>query len=669
MRRMLIHKIATIKTYAELIASNEGELNLLYNDLLINVTDFFRDKDTFKYLENVLFHKLLKSKATGEKLRIWVAACSTGQETYSIAIALLETMGDDYPKLPVQIFASDLSEHVIKKARTGTYAPNEVKNVSPERLSKFFTFVDGNYRVNKAVRELCTFAPHNVLSDPPFSKIDFISCCNMLIYFDVEAQKKVLSTFQYSLNDSGYLMLGKSETANTSTFFSSISPKYQIYTRRDGIRELPKLDSKSSINTTSTNKYTTPLKEGDLLKDAINKIVFARFVPAYVIVNNNLEIIHFKGNTAKYLSHQSGRASLNLLAMARPDIAFDLRDAIKEATNTKQEIQKANIDIEGEPTHTLTIDVLPLKMNKEDTLLLVAFSETAHSITAHNKKATTQKTTSNQEINQKLKKEIAILKANLIALGEEKEQSNGILQAANEEIMTSNEEFQSINEELDTSKEEIECANEELTTINQELQTRNEQLAEAYDFSEAIIATLHEPMLVLDKNLCVKSCNKAFCKNFAVQKHETEGKKLLELSNKQWDIPELRSLLENIIQKDDSVYNYEITQDFPVIGKKTILLNARRIEQKAKEEQLVLLAFTDITETAQKNLVEKKDLKAIIENRNQELEQTNKNLRFKNTLLEQANKDLQTFSYISSHDLQEPLRKISNFNNCLITEE
>jgi two-component system CheB/CheR fusion protein len=243
------------------------------------------------------------------------------------------------------------------------------------------------------------------------------------------------------------------------------------------------------------------------------------------------------------------------------------------------------------------------------------------------------------------------------------------LQAANEEIISASEEFQTLNEELETSKEEIEATNEELQTTNQELQIRNEQLAESYNFSEAVAETMHEPMLILDKYLRIKSANKAFYKKFKIVQTGTEGKLLYELGDHQWGITSLRQLLENIIQKNTHFYDYEITHDFPLIGKKIMLLNARRIVQKTQDEQLILLSFIDITERALKRKVEKKELEDIIGERTKELEQSHQALEEKNTFLEKTNKELETFTFISSHDLQEPLRKIKLFSSSLLEEE
>lgn len=669
MRRMLITRVKSLSQYATMLSDNKDELGLLYDDLLINVTEFFRDKDTFVYLKETLFPKLLQQKGPADSLRLWVTACSTGQEAYSMAIILIELFGDEPIGKQVKIFASDLSQQAIKKARAGIFTKDEVSRVSPQRLEQYFSLVKNKYRINKAVRDLCTFAPHNILSDPPFSKIDFISCCNMLIYFDHSNQKKVLTTFHYALNDGGVLMLGKSETTGNSELFTPASKKYQIYTRRKGIRTLPKLDSRSSFNNIFETAAVLPTSTAESVSTTIYQIIFSRYLPVYVVINQAMDIVQFKGDTSPYLQHPTGNATLNILSMARPELSFELREAINKSMESQKEVHREDIEVKYlRIEKKLALDVIPISGTDDNLLWLVVFT-TANVQNMDDPKSSNALTKKKRTTIQRLKAELTAVQADLIALGTEKERSNNILQAANEEIQTSNEEFQSMNEELDTSKEEIECANEELITTNQELQTRNDQLAEAYDFSEAIVATMHEPMLILDKDMYVKQCNKSFCKTFMMLSRDVEGKMLYNLGNHQWDIPKLRTLLESVAQENDYVQNYELTHEFDDIGKKTFLLNARRIVQKVKDEQLILLAFTDITVSTQKRIHEKQELELIINDRTAALALSNTDLLEKNLSLEKANKELETFNFISSHDLQEPLRKINNFATYLLAEE
>ncbi len=586
LRRMFFYKFHTIKQYAKLLKTNSNEIEVLYNDLLINFTDFFRDADAFEYFKNTLFPRLLRNKAQNEMLRIWVVACSTGQEAYSIAIVLIEILGTKFPGKQVQIFATDLSEQAIKTARAGEYSKQELKGISPKRLERFFTKVDDNYRVNKSVRDLCTFAPHNILSNPPFSRVDFISCCNLFIYLDPDIHKKVIKTFHYALNDGGSLMLGKSETLGSSLLFSQADRNFKIYARKEGSRSLPDLASPvpriaiSKIDAQPGKKEIDP--DPVAIDATINSILFSRYLPAYVVINHAMVISQFKGDTARYLQHSTGKATLKILNMARPEIDFELMEAVRKAIETKQEVHKSDIEIRSDAVlRTIALDVIPIEANEaEDQLLLVVFTEQKQAEEADNNLKNKKNSTAQKNSIQKLKEEIAVVRAELLSVSAEKERANKVLQAAKDEILSSNEEYQCMNEELETSKEEIESANEELITTNQELQTRNEQLAEANDFSEAIVTTLHEPMIILDKNLHIKSANIAFYKKFLLSQKDTEGKYIYELGNKEWDIPGLRELLENVIQKESHFNDFEITQVFPKIGRKTMLLNARQIAQR-----------------------------------------------------------------------------------------
>ena len=263
LRRMLIHKIKTLKQYAGLLGQKNNEVDLLYQDLLINVTDFFRDTDAFLILKKNVLPRLLKSKAPGETLRIWVPACATGEEVYSIIMMLLEIQINNANKIPFQIFASDLSAEAIIEARIGEYSVQRLKNVSPKRLQHFFTKTKDKYRITKSLRDVCVFAQHNILHDPPFSHIDFISCRNMLIYLDTAAQKKAIATFHYALNEGGCLLLGKSETIGTSTqLFTALNKKYKIYSRKkkSGIHTIPVITPRFSQLPTGQAVPTLPEK-------------------------------------------------------------------------------------------------------------------------------------------------------------------------------------------------------------------------------------------------------------------------------------------------------------------------------------------------------------------------------------------------------------------------
>ncbi|MCE3226124.1 MAG: domain S-box protein [Bacteroidetes bacterium] len=687
--RMTLHKIKTIKEYIKLLKNKkEHEAIELYNDFLINVTSFFRDPDVYRYLKAVFFPKLIQSKAPNDALRIWIPACSSGEEAYSMAMIILELKDELNIKIPVQIFATDVSVEAIKDARIGEYNAAELKAMSQKRIDRFFVKTKGLYRVSKQLREICVFAPHNILRDPPFSRIDFISCRNLLIYFDAKAQKKAITTIHFALNPGGSLLLGKSETVGTAfPFFSQINSKYNIYSlgKNNHGRKLPELDPplqrrlspEHSARLFQPDKKK-PAETGSELDNAINTLLLSHYMPACAVINKNMEILQFRGSTSLFLSHQPGKASLNILKMIQPEFAFELRGAIHTVIKTKKTVKKTDIELKISSNIVLvSLEVMPLVVDNNETLLLVVFNQLESKKELNEiEKGNSNNSSKKDKRIQKLTQELNNVRAEMHTMIELQETANEQLQAANEEIVSSNEEFQTLNEELETSKEEIEASNEELISTNQELQMRNELLTESYNYSEAIIETIHEPMIVLDENLHVKSASKSFYKKFHASKDETEGVLLSKLGNKQWDIPQLNALLKDVITNNTDFDNFEMTHQFKGIGEKTMLLNAHRIVQKNHKEKLTLLAIKDITERSQQYQKEKdllhKDIrlhKADKEELEKAVKKRTRLIEQKNKELEDANKDLTSFTYVSSHDLQEPLRKIQNFVTCIVLEE
>ncbi|RPD39956.1 chemotaxis protein CheB [Chitinophaga barathri] len=615
LRRMMLYNIKTLKEYAKLVEEKSDEASILYQDMLINVTSFFRDPDACLYLKNTLLPRLHNNKKDGETLRIWVTACSTGEEAYSIAMILLEIQGKKSSQIPVQIFATDLSAQAIAKARIGEYQAEEIKSVSPQRLQRFFTKSGTKYRIAKAVRDICAFSPHNVLSDPPFSRVDFISCCNMLIYLDLPAQRKVITTFHYALQPQGYLMLGKSETIGTSDqLFSTTNQKYKLYSvKKNSVARLQPdlmpqfLKGKPGAKNIPVKTIKATPDQTHALGSAIDRILLTQYLPASVVINYDQQILEFRGATDLYLTHSSGKATLNILKLTRPEIAFELRIAIQKAIRTKQAARKENIEMKVNGSLRLfSIVVAPLQIEGEEPFLLVLFSEqkTVEIIATDDKTGKSTSLAKDRRI-KKLETELAIVRADMLAYAQEQETITEELQSVNEEVVSNNEELQTLNEELETSKEEIDSANEELIVANQELQTRNELLMESYEYSEAIISTIHEPIVILDTNLRIRSANNTFYKTFNINKQTALDALFYEVGDKQWDIPRLRALLEDIITKSTRLSNVEITHTFPGIGKRIMLLNANRIIQKNHREQLILLAIADVTEILQQQEREK----------------------------------------------------------------
>jgi two-component system, chemotaxis family, CheB/CheR fusion protein len=600
-RRMVLNKLETLRDYSKYAKRNPDEIKALFQDLLINVTSFFRDADALEFLKKNILPKIIKSKGPIDSIRLWVPACSTGEEAYSLAMIFSEVLSEKGRNIPLQIFASDLSDNAIAKARVGVYSKADVADVSQKRLQRFFTRIDGSYRINKAIRDLCVFAPHNLLSDPPFSRVDLITCCNLLIYLNPVLQKKVLSTLQYSLNNGGYLMLGKSETLGASSaLFSQVDKKFKVFIKKAEATNNVRFEMTSRLSgrpskTGARNVLTKNPSPKKVMKfeKSVEEVLLSKYVPASVVVNKELEILQLHGPVKSFIEITPGKATLNLLKLVKTGIVFDLRNTIHKAAKSNLPQKKSGIELdENGSARNISIEVTPLVEQNKEKIFLIVFEKS--SITPS--KIELDKTSFRKDqVVKRLQRELEAAKDDMRSILEEQEANNEELQSANEEIVSSNEELQSINEELETSKEEVESSNEELTTINNELQVRNEQLAESHEYSEAVAETIREAVLILDKDFRVRSANKAFYRIFKTTEEQTEGVLLYELGNRQWNILELRQLLEDLMTRTKTINGFEVQHDFPLIGHKTMLLHARTIVQKAQQKQIVILVIEDIT--------------------------------------------------------------------------
>jgi two-component system CheB/CheR fusion protein len=597
-RRMLLYKLDTLADYLTYLKEHIQEAAILYDDLLIHVTSFFRDVETTEYLKKTVIPRILKAKPLGEPIRVWVPACSTGEEAYTLAMLFLEVMEDLAINIQLQIFGTDLSEGSIAKARLGLYSRNDLATVSAKTIQRFLTKLDGGYRISKTIRDLCVFAPHNIFKDPPFSRMDLVSCCNLLIYLDPVLQKKVMATFHYSLIEKGILVLGKSESVGSyPRLFLQTDKKYKVFTRKkdNGSNVLPEMNYRLQSAAERTNpladhkamRKTTPTEMS--LERTVDDILLNEYVPASVVVNQDLEIIQVRGSTSLFLQLSPGKASFNLMKMAHSDLAFELRTAIHRSAKSGSKFTKGGVLLRNkEETHQITIEASPLPSEGEEKLFLLVFKETGRFAT---KAKPISKRNSQAAI---LQEEISNLKEDIRSIIEEQQATVEELQSANEEIVSSNEELQSINEEMETSKEELESTNEELMTINSEMQVRNEQLSESYEYAESVFDTIREAVLVLDNELRVRSANRAFYSIFKHKQHDIEGALLFEMDNRAWNIPRLRELLEDIPPKN-AIHGFEITHRFPRTGEKIMLINARRIVQRMHRRQTILIAIEDIT--------------------------------------------------------------------------
>lgn len=317
-----------------MLRENKVEVEQLYDDLLINITTFFRDPAVFKALTKKIFPAILKDRKVNNPVRIWVAACAFGEEAYSFAITISEYLLEKDLNIPFQIFATDLSQSSIEKARSRTYRPGNLENISPERLKKFFVKTDGHFQIIKSVRDSCVFATHNLLTDPPFSKIDVLSCQNVMIYFEPKAQIKILKAFHYALKPTGYLILGKSETVGSSTeLFAQQNKELRIYTKKDSGNHFDfDFSFPASAETQSETDQLNKAKGNEMdMEKETDRLLLSQYVPARGVVNNDLQILRFHGPTSRYLQPAFGKASLNLLKMVRDDLVFELRTLIHKA--------------------------------------------------------------------------------------------------------------------------------------------------------------------------------------------------------------------------------------------------------------------------------------------------------------------------------------------------
>jgi two-component system CheB/CheR fusion protein len=615
-RRMLVNRIETLEAYARHLEGDASEIHALYQDCLITVTAFFRDPAVFEALSEQVLPLLLKDRAPDAPIRVWVPGCATGEEVYSIAICLLERAGELSRNPSLQIFATDLSESALDKARAGLYLENIAQDVSAERLQRFFTSVDGHYQISKSIRETCVFARHDLTTDPPFSRMDLISCRNVLIYMEPRLQEKVFATFHYALNPGGFLLLGTSESVGASSaFLAPLYDKRRIYSRKKTANPPPLPFAARALGAERPAKLA-PLTPRAAVPPGIpteaDQVLLARYAPASVVVDDGLDIIEFRGDTHPFLEHGRGQASLNLIRMARKGLLLELRQTVQEARRKNAPARKEGLPIRyrGQLRH-VNLEVLPLKSAAERCLLVV-FETVSGSRRAAGTAAPSKgraASAGNRE-SERLKKELAQAAQLLQTVVEEHDAALEELQSSNEEAVSSNEELQSVNEELQTAKEEVQSANEELATLNRELQERNVQLGQAndalkssgdeiqraLDLADAIVSTVRGPLLIMDGELRVAKANRAYYDTFLVRSEETEGRLLYEVGDGQWDFPGLRTALEEVLPKNSSFDDFEVDREFPQIGRRSMCLNARRLRHERGGSERILLAIEDRTE-------------------------------------------------------------------------
>jgi two-component system, chemotaxis family, CheB/CheR fusion protein len=502
-RRMVLNKTDDLAKYLKYIESNPEEINALFADILIHVTGFFRDKKVYDALKSRILPKYFKARDRSLPFRIWVAGCSTGEEAFSLAMTFMEFQEDSTIRTSLQIFATDISEKALQKARAAIYPESIATEISKERLAQFFEKVDSGYRIVKWLRDTVLFSRHDVTRDPPFAKVDLISCRNVLIYFDSELHKRVLPVFHYALNPGGILLLGKSESiGNYSKIFSLADKSNKLYLKKNVTTPLK---IQFPVGRYSVDRLGTGAKSANALPGRIDvqreaeRIALSQYAPPSVVINGSMEITQSRGRTAPFLELSPGHASLNLLRMAHPELISDLRAAIQAARKKDAPVLRENICIhEGGVARKFAIRVVPISVPapSSERYFTIFFEDAVTQSPGPNRPS---RDTRNFEAktHAEMQKKISANQEYLQALIEEYETTQDELISSNEEFQSTNEELQSTNEELETAKEELQSANEELTTVNDELQTRNAEMAQLNNDLTNLLASVDIPIVMV----------------------------------------------------------------------------------------------------------------------------------------------------------------------------
>ncbi|WP_210486072.1 CheR family methyltransferase [Rufibacter aurantiacus] len=512
-RRMNSHQMVLFSEYVQFLQENPHEVEQLFKELLIGVTKFFRDSEAFAILQERYLPDLLRKKQEGDYVRVWVAACSTGEEAYSIAIMLQETMEKLNLNLKVQIFATDIDPEAIARARAATYLESISADVSPERLRRYFIKSDNNYIVKKELRETVVFAVHDINRDAPFTKLDLLTCRNILIYLSSELQKKLISIFHYSLNPGGLLFLGSSETlSGFPDMFTALDTKWKISRRDEASIPLARLvEFPFTYKTIETVKSQTEpqaaVKRETGLGQVVQRLMLNHFAPPTLIVNSAGDIFYIHGRTGKYLEPAQGQATLNIFDMAREGLTFELNNLVNRASMLKETARAENIQIKTDHgVQHIKLTVTPLEEPDQlRGLIMVVLEDMPKPKSRRSRKESSEEASGKDARIAELEKELVYTKQRLQTTLEEMNSSLEELKSTNEELQSANEELQSTNEEFMTNKEEMQSLNEELMTINLQYQTKTEELTNSNNDMKNLLDSTEIATIFLDNELRIRN--------------------------------------------------------------------------------------------------------------------------------------------------------------------
>lgn len=595
-RRMVINKIENNKEYLAFLQKHPNELNALFDDLLIGVTSFFREPKTFDSLVEKVFPELIKNRLPNEAIRVWIPGCSTGEEVYSLAIALQEFLQEKaIIDITVQIFGTDANEKNIQKARQGLYLKTIEDNVSESRLKRFFARSNGNYQITKHIRDMCIFAKQDITSDPPFSNLDLIMCRNVLIYFDLFLHERVFPIFNYGLKDNGFLVIGESESIGKFSYlFEPVTTKGLIFKKKRAQPQAilrPETFSAYSPKKKANKQLEKP-NSINLLKDEVDRLLMEEYVPATLLINNNLDTLFFRGQVNPYLTYEPGTVSFNVAKIVRKELRSYVQTAVylarKENKTFKEKIQ---FKAEGQQK-TIIVKVKPLKTTDfEEPFFLITFEEVSAKLHSYQETESVPSEKGFVEAKkfQELKDDFDKTKQSLQAIIEVQEATNEELRSAMEEAQSSNEELQSTNEELETSKEELQSSSEELQTLNEELRNRNQALGILNDDLVNLQTNTAISVVIVDRELKIRRLTVSAQELLGILPSDV-GRPITNI-NLGIHIEDLKKTITNVIDKLTA-----IDQEVPYAKDRILEMSIRPYLSGEKKIDGAVLSFTDITE-------------------------------------------------------------------------